>query len=232
MADDKKKSAPATFNSIPLPGMAPRPDRDAMPEARKTFNWHLEVAQPKIGAPVLRVLPGEGDGTVPCVRVPGDDVEHHLQNWLAAATKPHVRGLPVMVQIRLTDRGSALVGESPPPIGPALCRAFHGAHWELEDGCVGPVLVGWEAIGVVAALDAIQIPRSEWRVIDASPAYLLVHTHAPEAYDGFGSISLGPSFDDHVGYPCRAVAVEREHAAWQVARYRSGSWFARVVEPA
>ena len=140
---------------------------------------------------------------------------------------PH--NLPVMVQIRLTDLGSALAGEAPPPTGVALCHAFHDAHWELEDGCVGPVLVGWEALGVVAALDALQIPRSEWSVIDASPGYLLVHTGAPEAYDGFGSISLCDSFDDYVGCACRAVAVLREHARWQIARYRSGSWFAREV---
>ena len=52
-------------------------------------------------------------------------------------------------------------------------------------------------------------------------------TTAPEAYDGFGTVTLArTAYQDAAGNRYRRVAMVPEHTAWQIARYRSGMFAA------
>ncbi len=51
-------------------------------------------------------------------------------------------------------------------------------------------------------------------------------TNAPEAYDGFGTQTLGKITEDGA----RTVFIHAEHQMWQIGRYRSGLYNAVLVD--
>jgi hypothetical protein len=58
------------------------------------------------------------------------------------------------------------------------------------------------------------------------PATTTLFTDAPEAYDGFGTVTLeivGKTTRPRAGLPVRKVRVEIDHRDWQLNRYDSGS---------
>jgi hypothetical protein len=57
----------------------------------------------------------------------------------------------------------------------------------------------------------------------------IVYTTAPEAYDGFGTVSeeIVGTLD---GKPLRRVRMHAEHATWQTQRYGSGMYPAFTPE--
>jgi hypothetical protein len=61
---------------------------------------------------------------------------------------------------------------------------------------------------------------------DREPVYYRIGlTDAPEAFDGFGTLTIG-HIDEKLGRdryePCRFVLINEKHFDWQEMRYRSG----------
>ena len=59
-----------------------------------------------------------------------------------------------------------------------------------------------------------------------------IETSASAAYDGFGTMEIGKRIEEYPGHlrGTRVVSVLSENLEWQMARYQSGSHYAKMTK--
>ncbi len=106
-----------------------------------------------------------------------------------------------------------------------LETANDGIPGDLYGISTGPLPNDARAERVRQALAAL-LPADTYQEVDLGGLYAYAQTLAPEAYDGFGTLTLAQQqqaqTQDLPAGLVRTVAILKQHLDWQVGRYRSG----------